>query len=385
MQHPTDSPRDHLTLDQVVSLIQDSASLEVDKGLELLNQALEVQMDLSDELAGGSVSRNSYADLHASAELALSTALDWQTAIVRPYVTLSDGAVSARFNLGAYYTSTPTQSVKTAPRVHEVTGYDILHRLHDTVGDAYSVAAGASYLAEIEAILQAQGFTKYIIDQHAAAAVLPSNRVWALDESIKWVSIVNDLISSIGYQGIWSDWNGYLRVQPYVTPRDRSAEWAYRADDPAVSMLTPEREVTKDYYDAPNRWVAVISNSWTTTDSEGNEVEITPTENNGIWTYVNQTQGPTSVEARDGRTITRVLSIDAADQTALVAAAQASIDADLRLSTSYQVGTAPNPLHWHFDRVVLHDPELAQLRDVMVTSWSLDLNGGDMSQEWTEV
>jgi hypothetical protein len=385
MQHPTDAPRSHLTVDQVVSLIQDSSTLTVDKGLELVNQALEVELDISPDLVGGSISRDSYADLHASATFELSADLDWQTAIIRPYMILSNGVLEARFNLGAFYTSTPKQSVKTAPRVHEVTGYDILHRLHDTVGDAYSVAQGAFYLAAVEEILQAQGFTKYIIDQRDAATALPSAKTWALDENIKWITVVNDLLAAIGYQGIWSDWNGYLRVQPYITPRDRAAEWAYRADDPAVSMLTSDRAVIRDYYESPNRWVAVVSNSWSTTDAEGNEVEITPTENNGIWTYVNQTTGPTSVEAREGRTITRMLSIEAADQASLIAAAQVSIDADLRLSTTYEMGTAPNPLHWHFDRVILHDPELAELRDVMVTSWTLDLDGGDMSQRWTEI
>lgn len=385
MQHPTDAPRQHLTVDQVVALIQDSPSLVVDKGMELVNQALEVEADLSSDLLAGSITRNSYADLHGSANFELSADLDWQTAIVRPYVILDNGQVSARFNLGAYYTSTPSQSVKTAPRVHEVTGYDILHRLHDTVGDAYSVAQGASYLAEIEAVLAAQGFTRYVVDQSAAGSVLPSAKTWVLDEGVKWVTIINDLCAAIGYQGIWSDWNGYLRVQPYITPRDRAAEWAYRTDDAKVSMLTPDRRIIRDYYEAPNRWVAVISNSWSTTDAEGNEVETTPTEDNGIWTYVNEAQGPTSVAARDGRVITRMLSIEAADQVALVAAAQISIDADLRLSTNYEMGVAPNPLHWHFDRVVLHDPELAVLRDVLVTSWTLDLNGGDMSQQWTEV
>lgn len=392
MQNPTDWPRNTLTAAQVVYLIQDAPSVSVDKGIELLDQGLNVLQDISSDLAGGSVSRQSFADLHGSGSFALSCDLDWQTAIVRPYIVLRDGSISARFNLGAYYTSTPKRSVKTFPRVHDVTGYDILHRLHDPVGDTYVVAKDTLYLAAVEQILIEQGFTKYIIDQSAAATPLPADRTWALDENIKWVTVINDLLAAIGYQGIWSDWNGYLRVHQYITPRDRAPEWAYRVVDDqgnSVSMLAPERTVEQDYYEAPNRWVAVRSNSWTrtVTDGEGNQVEeeIPPTENNGIFTYVNETTGPTSVSARDGRIITRFLSIEAADQGSLVAAAQISIDADLRLSTNYEVSSFPNPLHWHFDRVILDDPELAELKDLLVTSWSLDLQGGDMSQQWSAI
>jgi len=375
VQNILETPREALVEADVVALIQDSASLTVAGGLELLDMDLNVTKDLTDDLQGGTVTRSAFADLHGSLSIRLSTELEWGQAIVRPYMILSDPSVSARFNLGAYFTSTPKKTVGFYPGTFDVIGFDIIQALKDTVGEVYAVDAGTSYLVTIEAILLDRGFTKYIIDQTAAASVLPTAKVWALDENITWLTVVNDLIAAIGYQGIWSDWNGYLRVQQYISPAQRSAEWFYTADEHSA-MLGNDRSIITDYYDAPNRWVAVRSN---------NVDEVAPEEGNGIFTFVNQSVGPTSVDARGGRSITRYLNLDVVDHAALVSTAQVSIDADLRLSTKYEVTTSPNPLHWHFDRMLVNDPDLGEFLEVMGTQWTLPLNGEDMSHEWSRV
>jgi hypothetical protein len=375
MQSPNEWPREAFTAAQINELIQDAPSLVVGAGLELIDMNLDVLLDLTDDLDSGEVSRSGYADLHGSATFGLSTNLDWQSAIVRPYMTLSDHVITAKFYLGAYFTSTPKKSVEFYPQIHQVTGYDILHRLQDQVGEVYAVAAGQKYLTVVEGILREQGYQKFIIDNHAADAVLPSAQVWELDQNITWLTVVNDLLAAVGYQGIWSDWNGYLRCQQYIPPGQRVAEWYYDAGK-LTSMLDPERSIEQDYYNAPNRWVAVQSN---------NVDEKTPVEGDGIFTFINQSNGPTSVEARDGRTITRRLDIDAASQEALVASARVSIDADMRLSTKYEVASSPNPLHWHFDRLLVNDPDLGEYIEVLSTSWTLPLNGDNMTHEWNGV
>ena len=374
MQPPTAPPRDGLTQAQVVALIQDSPALIVGRGAERIDLSLAVVEDLSADFAGGRVERKSYANLHGQAELAFSRALDWGSAIVRPYMTLSDGVVTARFNLGAYYTTTPETQLGEDPPTWTVTGHDILLVLNDLVGESYAVAAGQSYLAAVEAILLDQGVLAYVIDQAAADRVLPSARTWPIDENTTWLTIVNDLLGAVGYAGAWSDWDGKIRCTPYANPGDRAPEWLYDVED-ATSMLTSRRTLSDDYFDAPNRWVAVRSN---------NVDGPAPVEGNGIWTWQNDTNGPTSVQAR-GRVITApILQLDVADQTALIAAAQQQIDADRRRRTSVAVGTSPNPLHWHFDRVAVADPAMGSaLLDVLCTSWTLPLDGGDMSHEWS--
>ncbi|WP_146605721.1 hypothetical protein [Micromonospora craterilacus] len=372
MQPITAAPRDGLDPDTVVRLLRDAPAVTIGKGLELITTDLQVIEDISTDLAGGSVSRNSYATLHGTCQLSLSRALTWPSALVRPYMTISDGTDSARFRLGAFYTSAPVHKTGESPPTWDVAGYDILHGLHSPTGEAYAVDAGVSYLAEVEAILQAQGYTRYVIDQTRADAVLPSAKVWPLDDSTRWLTVVNELLAAIGYQGIWSDWDGQLRCQPYQRPSERAPEWLYD-DGRATSMMNPTRDLERDLWEAPNRWVFVRQN-----DVDGPP----PIEGAGIYTWTNNGLGDTSVEAR-GRVLTKVSYVDAADQQALEALAQVTIDADMRIPTTLRMATSPNPLHWHFDRLVVDEPAVGPYADVMATNWTLPLDGGDMTHEWS--
>ncbi len=358
---------------QVTALIRDSEALEVSAGLELLDITLAVLADLSDFFAGGTLSRSGYATLHGTATLAVAQELDWGTAILRPYMTLSDGTVTARFNLGAYLTSSPTTEAGSDPITHDITGYDILHWLNTPVGEAYVVAAGTRYLAAAEQILQTQGITRYLIDQSQADKTLAAPRVWVLDQNTTWLNIINDLLAGVSYQGLWSDWDGALRATPYLLPTARASEWLYDTAQ-ATSMLAPARSITRDFFDAPNRWVFYWSQ-----DPAG----AAPVDGAGVYTYVNQSNGPTSVAARRRVITAAPQQLDVVDQDSLVALAQSKIDADLRLSTTIDVPVAPNPLHWHFDRVTAADPGVGPLAEVLVTKWTLPLDGSDMAQAWS--
>jgi hypothetical protein len=362
-----------LTAAQVTSLIRDSEAVTITAGLETVDLSLNMQRDITTEFAGGSVSRSNYATLHGSATLNVSTELDWGTALVRPYMVITDDIITRRFNLGAYLTSSPRMQAGDVPVTHEITAYDILHWLNTPVGEAFTLEAGTGYLAAIESIMLAQGITSYFIDQTQTAQVLPAARSWVFDDHTTWLNIINDLCASVGYQGIWSDWDGRMQVRPYLLPRDRSIEWVYD-DKPTTSMIAPGRAIIRDWFDVPNRWVFFWSK-----DPEN----AAPVEGTGIYTYVNQYDGPTSVQAR-GRTISaKPQQIDAVDQAALVDKAQQSIDADMRLKTTYELSTFPNPLSWHFDRLTIIDSGLGPIADVLAVKWTLPLDGSNMSHEWS--
>ncbi|MBM0275089.1 hypothetical protein [Micromonospora tarensis] len=371
MQPLTASPRDGLTADLVTALVRDAPAVTVGHGAELVDQTLAVLADISEDVRGGSVSRAAYAELHGSAQLSISRDLDWGRAIVRPYMTLSDGQLTARFNLGAYYTAKPKRNLRETPPRFDVAGFDILLALNDPVGQTYAVDAGVGYLTAVEDILIQRGFVQYLIDRSSAALVLPAAKVWPFDPRTTWLQVVNDLLSAIGYAGIWSDWDGRPRCQPYQPPQQRPAEWTYEADG-IRSMIAPEREIEQDFFRTPNRWVFYQSNN----------VEAAPVEGNGMYTYVNQADGPTSVEGR-GRVITQPVGLDAADHASLVRQAQERIDTDIRVPTTYTTPTALNPLHWHFDRLLVLDPTAGPPMEVLGTQWTLPLMGRRMTQEWT--
>ncbi len=367
--------RNGLTADQVRALIRDSSTLHVSSGLQLVDVNLNVLADFVDDFQGGSVTRDAYSTLHGTAQLVLAQELDWGTAIVRPYMTLSDGVVSATFNLGAYLTSSPRTEAGETPRTHSIDGYDILHWLNTPVGASYVVPAGQGYLDAAEQVLLNQGIAAYQIDQTAAASVLPVPKVWALDTQTTWLNIVNDLLAAVGYLGLWSDWDGNLRMSAYDTPIARTSEWFY-STDAAVSMLTPRRSAIHDLFNAPNKWVFYWSK-----DPSGAQ----PVEGAGVYTFQNDNVGDTSVDAR-GRIITAPpQQVDVVDQAALVLKASQYIDTQLQVRTTIEAGTSPNPLHWHFDRLTLDDAELGRYVELLGTKWTLPLDGSDMTHQWTRL
>jgi hypothetical protein len=374
MQPKVEPIRAHLTDAQVVHLLQDSSALILSAGAELVDLGLNSVLDFSDDLAGGEVSRNSLADLHATATFQISRDLDWGAALVRPYMIVSDGVLTARFNLGVFHTTTPAYSTQDSPPTYEVGGYDILFRLAQPVGEAYSISAGDAYLATVESILRSLGYTQFIIDQGSAAVVAPTARVWMFADNNTWLTIVNDLLASVGYAGIWSDWNGRLRCERYILPQLREVEWTY-TDDPATTMLGTKREVEYDFFAAPNKWVTYRTNAVD---------DVAPSEGAGIYTYVNQSVGKTSVDARGGLVVTRAVGVDAADQASLIAQALQTIQTDMDIPTVITAETAPNPLHWHFDRLYVQDSGATPAADVQCTEWRITLPpaGATMQQTW---
>jgi hypothetical protein len=382
VQPPTDGPRAGFTTAQVEYLIENASSYDVGMGLELLDglDTMQVQDDLSDWLTAATVGRSNYATIHGSATFSLDTPLSWGNSIVRPYMTLT-GPISSlatslttmKFYQGAYFVDAPEEDLAQDPPTWDVTGYDVLSILDDPIGDDFSIDKGVLYLAFAEQILIDRGITQYHIDQGQAAAVAASPKVWALDENPTWLEVVNYCLGAVGYQGIWTDWNGAFQLREYLSPTDRSPEWLLTADV-ANTLLTQRRKRSRDYYDAPNRWVFYQSNV----------TEEQPVDGDGRYEYVNQYVGETSVEARGGRTITRPPEgVDVADHASLVQYAKRVIDADILIPTKVSIDVAPLPLIWHMDRYSVSDPALGAAVEVLGASWTANLDGSDVTHEWS--
>lgn len=376
MQPLVNSARTGLTEAQVYALVKTDPAVKIGRGMELVTRNLDVLSDISSDLRECSVSRNNYDTLHGHAQFTLAGKLQWGQAIVRPYMTITNGTITARFNLGAYFTSTPDNVEDQLPATFNVEGYDMLNALNTLVGDSYAINIGDSYLTKIEDILTAQGYTQYAIDPSRRDTVATSARAWPINETTTWLTIVNDLLTAIGYRGIYSDWNGRLICESYLSPAQRSIEWVYDRGL-YTSQLVPGTTIVHDYFAAPNRWVGIRSSTQDTTGT------ATLVEGNGIYTFINATDGETSVEARQ-QTITKVISVDVADQAALVAAVQSEVARDKAINTTLTANTSANPLHWHFDILSVETTSMGVLK-VQETEWSLNLVDGRMSHSWAVI
>lgn len=370
MQSATDAPREDLDEDSVTALIE-AVSLTVTPGLELVNANGSIGADISDRLVSGTVARNNYADIHSTVKFRLQDALDWGAARVRPYMTLSDGTTEARFNLGVYVLDTPERVLGTTPEEYEVEGYDLLAILRTLTGESYSVASGDNVVDTVEALLTAHGAgAPFSLVQ--ASSVTASVQTWPLDTQTTWLGIINELLGSIGYRGLWVDWDGRYRSEPLVSPSARGVEWTYDADSDSTTV-GEDRSVLSDFFEAPNHWVFIRNNPAVGLADGG-----TTDGSTGVYEVTNQSDGPTSIDQR-GRTITSVEEIDAVDQASLVARGNQVVDRDKRLDVTVNVTAGPNPLHWHFDIVEYSDSAYGGSFKSQVHSWSLPLDGADMS------
>lgn len=358
--------RDGLTADQVRAIVGASV-LEVEAGCDLLDTDNVYVGDISEHLVpgGSQVKRNSYATIHGTCKLGLSTELDWGKDRVRPWMRLTSPSGSFRVDLGVYLLSTPDTTAGEDPRTWQVEGYDLLEVLNHPHGQTFTASAGEAYLDVVTDLVEAFGL-EVSLSSKAEGKLLPRDRVWPIDPDTSTLEIVNDLLGAAGYRGIYARWDGVLRSEPYQSPTDRPSEWVYDTADPRT-IVGPLRTLTADFFDAANRLVAILD------DPEAGE----PTEGDGLYTLTNQSDGRTSIDAR-GRTISRVELLDAADQEALETQADQIFEEEKRVTeelTDLTVG--PNPLHWHMDVARVVDPDLFFDRKCLVRSWSLPLDGSD--------
>lgn len=344
-----------------------SAALEVTFGCDLLDSSDQLVEDISDSLRldGSSISRNMNANIHGTCILNISEEFSWHSQRVRPWVTLVDQRTgeTQKWNLGVYLCETPARVAGESPQTFYLEGYDKLVLLQSPVGSTYTVAAGTSYVTAVGDVLTAAGISGYIIDTSSAATVA-DEKVWPLHEDNTWLRVVNDLLGAIGYRAIYVDRDGVFRSEAYVAPSGRTPVWAY--DSTAANTIVEDGLLTEsDLWQIPNRWVFYRDDPNITLPSEGA----------GIYTVVNQSDGPTSIDQR-GRTITRVVPLDVANQTALVTRGSSIVEQDRQPLVHLDFSTSVNPLHWHGESFTMTSPELGLTADVFSEQeWSIRFDG----------
>lgn len=336
----------------------------VSAGMELLDTSNTFVADISDDLVGGVVRRNNYAVVHGTCDLAILRELAWGRDRIRPYMTLSDGATSARFNLGVYVLTTPETRRGEDPATFDVQGYDLLYLLSETgPGDTHVATAGTTYLQAIRDVVTASGVGATLrLDGTSQDTALPDDMVWCLTEGgTSWLRIINDLLEAIGYRGLWASADGELRSEPYRAPVDRPVEWTFDTADLATNIVGEDRSLTEDLWAAPNWWRFVRKG-----------VTTKPAEGAGIYTVTNQSDGPSSVDSL-GRTVRKVVYLEAANQASLVAQGDRIVTQDRSSSRRFDLRVDPLPIAAHFDVVQLVDAGRSD--KCQVTQWEIPLDG----------
>lgn len=357
----------------LASVVQ-SLDIEIQAGLELLDSSDALISDISEWLlpSGADVSHDNTALIHGSCRLLVSEPLLWESQRVRPYVWLTDQLTgeSYRWDLGIFLLDTPARITGSTPAQYRVEGYDKLVILESPHGASYSLDSGALVLAAVEALIDAAaGAGQHSIDQTAAAVTAPVTYTWLLDDGVTTLTIINELLASIGYVSLYADRQGQFRSAPYVPPTQAAPAVAYDAGDPQTTVAEGAT-FTEDLFSVPNRWVFIRD--------QPDPSETLPSEGDGIYTVLNQSDGPTSIDSR-GRVLTEVVRLAAADQASLVVQGDKHVAQSRRPLQALVVKTSPDPRLWHQDVVTISDPELGLAATPFISQqWRLPLDGSDM-------
>lgn len=409
MQDLNASPRDAFTAAQIAALLVATPNPRYASGLEVLDASLKLLADISGNFRGGQITRTMRAAVHGTCSLNVDDDITFDPGkqLLRPYMLISDGVSTARFNCGVFRVARPTADWSAALTANAYVGSDRLSLLTRPIGDAYRVLKATQYLAAVRQVVDDAGLDPATVqlDGTKASAVLPADKTWPLlvdtstsstgkkqltardatsdnSTATTWLDVINDLLGAVNYRALWADQDGVFRSGPYVKPSARAVEFAFDFDDAFNAVIAPDRQLNVDQSDPVNVWIFQQSNL---TDSAGNPIQ--PVEGAGQYTRVNQNYGPTSVDAQGGLEWKTVVQLDAADQATLVELGDAYVDQALSAASSYAVTSAPFPAAGHWDVYSYSDQRaLGGAATLIATAWTLDL--GDSTtppadQTWT--
>lgn len=339
--------RDGMSADQVRAALTSDAPV-VSWAVTLVNADGTTQ-DISDDCTACTVTFAAGADVARALTLTTTRTLDWPNVLVKPSQTVN----GATFDLGVFTLVTPTSTGTSGS--YEVQGYDLTTRLQRTIGDTYVVPTGSNYLASVRQALADAGVTQVVnLDSSRSDAVTSGPLVWALvlSQPDGWVRPVNDLLSQIGYTGIYADEEGNFAADRYVAPALRASEWDFNTTDTNTSIVwQSDRSLTVDAFVGTNWWRGVQNN-----------YPSRPSDGAGQVTVNKVPAGALPVKSVQG--------FDAVDQTALQSLVDQWVDGDTQQTTTVQIKTGPLPCLGLHDVVTYTDPDLSIAAKATITAWS---------------
>lgn len=386
MQNLTGFPRGHLTREYIEGLLT-GPSPRVSSGIRLLDKRDVLITDLSDDLVGGSVTRDNNAKIPGSMRCELSHSIRWGVERLQPYIQLSDdsfGPPGAVFYLGVFIPTTPVEQYGKHPRTYDIQAYDKTYLLDRLIGDTWVAPAGTTYFNEITRALKAAGENNILIDRAAQSKTIPTDRVWPLvapreqarnapkRDNATWLQVVNELLQAIGYQGIWYDELGAARSGPHIPAASRPIEFVFSADS-VRRIVSQEVQVTTDRFSAPNSWKFIRKNNTTGAAAY-------------VFTFKNQSDGPSSIDAIGGIERWHVEFVDVESNPELDAYAHRVIGGHRREETLISLNTGPFPAVGHKDVYQYEDSRHPRGgARVIARSWRVDLGTDDTTHQWEEV
>lgn len=276
----------------------------------IANQFLQ---DVTPAFLGGSIEANNDRDVFRTATFTIDASAtdDRGNAVtVDPLADhiavfmdlLVDGSYTLGLPMGLFALNVPRKRFEPGMETWEIAASDNgIHLMEATTTASYSVAASANYITGTNAvrdILDALGLAHAL---PTTSLTLPVARTWPA--GTPWLRVVNDLLHAAGMYSLWFDASGIARTRAYDDLSTRTPDVTYTGEDFVLIPITEEAETTR----LANQVVAVVN--------DPGQAPLTSTKTNA------DPDSPISTVTL-GRTITKVIQSDAADQSTLDAIAE---------------------------------------------------------------
>lgn len=331
---------------------------------ELLNRN-NLKIGEIDTVSNASVSMNSLAEIKRTARLTIkdNPDIDFLNDRLRP-VFILDGI---EYPLGVYLMPSPKRKDTKEGVMRDIEAYDTCQILkEDRFRNRYFVAKNFRYTAIVTQLINSAGI--YGVDIYPSSAVLTRDREWEIGTSK--LTVINELLTEMNYESLYSNENGILVSKPYQLPNSREVKHTYTTDNSKIIAYSATDEL--DLFNVANVWVV------TATNAEGANMSSSY-ENNHY-------SSPTSTVRRnrnivDYREVNDIASQEALDDYVKRIAYNAS-----STYSHVEFSTLLLPGHDYSDAIYLDHKRLGVQGKYIETAWSMDLvAGGNMTHSARKV
>jgi hypothetical protein len=194
----------------------------------------------------------------------------------------------------------------------------------DYVPNTYTIKKNSNVISEVRKLIASTG--ERVGSLTKSDETTTADMMWGAGTNK--LTIINELLDSAGYFGLWADGHGQFRVEKYRSPRDRPV--VYQMLDNKDSIYIPTLSIDRDIYSIPNRVIMTAQGSG---ESEG-------------WTAVatNENESSPFSYQRRGRWVTDVqLGIEATSLENLQSKAERRLSQLSATQATFEVQHAPVP------------------------------------------
>lgn len=344
------------------------SSVQVFPRLYLSNLNNDIGEEITQYVADGSVTFDAGRLIPMSLKLKFH---ENGTPIIRPFLdyvavfftTIYDNGDEVTSQMGLFNTMPPQKTYTPSQHVAEINGNDVTWRLSMDVFDkGYSIAAGTNIVTAINTILTAAGITRTAI----TATSMTNDVAFSWKVGTTKLTVVNDLLASMGYYPIYAAKDGTLTSQRYVSANDLQVATTYDTTSEANPVRIIRQVQMNPQFDKVVNKVVVVRQG-------PNQEVITVTRTNM------NTDSPTSIPNL-GMTIAKVINDSkVVDHASARALAIKTLEAGSYVYERWKITTTAdverNPYEAYHATIVDAYGNTLIDNKFYCTEWTLDFNG----------